>query len=774
MYNPAIQTSQKKLLLSIGAAVVLVAIPLTVHLVLNSEKTVRNPKAETTWAFEETFDYGAPTTTANTLLPKNFDFVNTHRNHPDNPSGPWGTFPADHGSDCSPPPTQHNATANHNDNTKNPGQAFYLCANHMMSTMGDVDAYSVANFYPRQEFDFANGGTLEFDASIYAKNGEPMRSFWEVVIVPREELQLAPAISWLPVDERYPKKRMVFRFTGKATRELSVGTGALDPAGEIASAGDTEGWNDANPGDPAAYDRRIRRLNRITFTNNKITWGIQKQDGTFRDTVMNIPQGLPFTRGIVMFKVHAYTPEKDGNTQLYTTHWDNIRFTGPKLTPFEGYEADGVLNLMKAAVGTTKNQTINLPRVGTGTKLLGQMNFTNFGSVQLSINGNPYFNVVPHSPDKGCYTDGWATFYMPINASQLRVGDNTLTWKVGPKAPCSEDWTWGGYSIKATEIQMDATGATNPPPPPPADSTPPAVSLTAPVAGNVSGTVNIAANASDNVGVAKVEFYDGPTLITADIASPYTASWNTTTLVNGNSHDLTAKATDTAGNQTTSAVVRVTINNTVVNPPPPPPPSGTGFTTEYFLGKNNFSGTPLVTRTENNINLDWDYDSKVTGVPVDNFSVRWTGTFNFDATKYRLNVRADDGLRVYVDNVLVRFVSKRSNQPILVSAYKNQAPTLYNGILDMTGKAGNHSIRVEYYEDAGQAMAKLNWVKIQSCLDMTADLKVDDFDLERVANFFNLRQGTTGITLPWDVNSDKVMNVLDLSLVAKKNGTTCQ
>ena len=96
-----------------------------------------------------------------------------------------------------------------------------------------------------------------------------------------------------------------------------------------------------------------------------------------------------------------------------------------------------------------------------------------------------------------------------------------------------------------------------------ADTTPPTTSITAPVNGaTVSGTVTVSANASDNVGVTKVEFYlDGTTLLATDTTSPYSISWNTTTTSNG-AHNLTGKAFDAANNSTTSTPVNVTVNNT--------------------------------------------------------------------------------------------------------------------------------------------------------------------------------------------------------------------
>ena len=84
------------------------------------------------------------------------------------------------------------------------------------------------------------------------------------------------------------------------------------------------------------------------------------------------------------------------------------------------------------------------------------------------------------------------------------------------------------------------------------DTIPPVTSLTAPAAGaTVSGTVNVTANATDNVGVAGVQFkLDGAALGAEDTAAPYSVSWNTTAAANG-IHSLTAVARDAAGNQTT-------------------------------------------------------------------------------------------------------------------------------------------------------------------------------------------------------------------------------
>ena len=114
----------------------------------------------------------------------------------------------------------------------------------------------------------------------------------------------------------------------------------------------------------------------------------------------------------------------------------------------------------------------------------------------------------------------------------------------------------------ATACAFD--GACTSTPPPPSDITPPTASMTAPTAGStVAGTVTVTADASDNVGVAGVQFkLDGANLGAEVTSAPYAISWNTTTAPIG-AHTLTALARDAAGNVATSAGVDVTVANDV-------------------------------------------------------------------------------------------------------------------------------------------------------------------------------------------------------------------
>jgi hypothetical protein len=95
------------------------------------------------------------------------------------------------------------------------------------------------------------------------------------------------------------------------------------------------------------------------------------------------------------------------------------------------------------------------------------------------------------------------------------------------------------------------------------DTTPPTVSMISPAAGaTVSGTVAVAANATDNVAVASVQFVlDGANYGVPLTAAPYSFSWNSATVANG-THTWAAIARDTSGNTTTSAADSFTVSNT--------------------------------------------------------------------------------------------------------------------------------------------------------------------------------------------------------------------
>jgi thermitase len=93
------------------------------------------------------------------------------------------------------------------------------------------------------------------------------------------------------------------------------------------------------------------------------------------------------------------------------------------------------------------------------------------------------------------------------------------------------------------------------------DSSAPLASITAPLGSStVSGLVPVSVNASDNVGVARVDLKVNGTVVATDNAAPYSFSWNSAGVANG-MNNLVAVPFDAAGNAGSSAVVAVNVSN---------------------------------------------------------------------------------------------------------------------------------------------------------------------------------------------------------------------
>jgi len=184
-----------------------------------------------------------------------------------------------------------------------------------------------------------------------------------------------------------------------------------------------------------------------------------------------------------------------------------------------------------------------------------------------------YFNSVP-----GWQTD-WGKPITKAGASGFR-SDNMQFW--------------------LNDFRVTSLGTTTTPP---TDTTKPTVSLSTPESGAVvSGSaVNVTAAASDNVGVSKVEFYRGTSLISSDTSAPYTIAWDTTPYQTADV-TLMAKAYDAAGNVADSSPVAVKVDNRVATPPSDTqaPAVPTGLKTTF--------------RTTSSIGLSWNASTDNVGV----------------------------------------------------------------------------------------------------------------------------------------------------------------
>jgi beta-glucosidase len=124
--------------------------------------------------------------------------------------------------------------------------------------------------------------------------------------------------------------------------------------------------------------------------------------------------------------------------------------------------------------------------------------------------------------------------------------------------------------------------------------------------------------------------------------------------------------------------------------------SAEGLTGLYY-DNMNLDGTPVMRRVDSEVAFSWGADAPAAGLPKDRFSVRWVGTLIADTTGvYRLGVTVDDGFRLTIDG------------SVFLEDWHDGSTRSYEK--DISLIAGEpHRIRLEYYENGGNATVQLGW-----------------------------------------------------------------
>ncbi|MBC7234984.1 MAG: lamin tail domain-containing protein [Chloroflexi bacterium] len=141
-------------------------------------------------------------------------------------------------------------------------------------------------------------------------------------------------------------------------------------------------------------------------------------------------------------------------------------------------------------------------------------------------------------------------------------------------------------------------------------------------------------------------------------------------------------------------------------PLPTPTPTATPIITDWrgeYYGNTQLAGAPVVVRNDIGVNYNWGGSSPAPGLPVDQFSVRWTRTLFFEAGNYRFHALVDDGVRVWVDNILV------------IDSWAIGSQREVTGDIHLT--AGFHAVRIEYFEYLGEALIRVWWDMIAEFLE---------------------------------------------------------
>ena len=134
---------------------------------------------------------------------------------------------------------------------------------------------------------------------------------------------------------------------------------------------------------------------------------------------------------------------------------------------------------------------------------------------------------------------------------------------------------------------------------------------------------------------------------------------------------------------------------------------GDGLTGQYF-DSPDFSGKPVLTRTDRNINFNWDKVVPVPGLERNNYSVRWTGNFTPPAPgDYKLGVHINycyacenaEGFQLYLDGKLIVASSRNMS---------GERGAVYEASVHFTD-TNPHKIRLDYLHGTGTAGIDLTW-----------------------------------------------------------------
>ncbi len=117
-----------------------------------------------------------------------------------------------------------------------------------------------------------------------------------------------------------------------------------------------------------------------------------------------------------------------------------------------------------------------------------------------------------------------------------------------------------------------------------------------------------------------------------------------------------------------------------------------------YWNNTTLTGPPVLQRSESNLDYNWGMGSPDPAVHANGFSARWTRYLDLGPGTYRFTATSDDGIRVYVDGSLI------------INEWYDHVPKTVSA--DKTLSAGNHLVVVEFYENGGEAVARLSWATV--------------------------------------------------------------
>jgi RHS repeat-associated protein len=158
----------------------------------------------------------------------------------------------------------------------------------------------------------------------------------------------------------------------------------------------------------------------------------------------------------------------------------------------------------------------------------------------------------------------------------------------------------------------------------------------------------------------------------------------------------------------------------------------TGLAAKYW-NNTSFSGPPIAhEHLSGSLSQNWGSGSP-SGVNADNFAARYTGEIVLGATGlYGFTTSADDGVRVYIDGILVS------------STWLGESP--YSATFNNTATNSTHSIRVDYKEQTGTAAFNVQWITpTAGATTIPSSVLTPGFDLETTSTIHDSTAGAPSL-----------------------------
>jgi hypothetical protein len=379
------------------------AVPIVAPTAAPAPTTVPPPTNGRT--FVETFD-GSPTS-PQPWKPANWDVtvhsrdVNTWAN--------LESMHAGHGTDCAGPPAGHTVSAYED--------AVFICRDHMMTAI-NASGYGAIYLTPNQQVDFSSGeAVISWDVSTARTSG---RDWVDLLITPFQQNLQLPLEDWLPDLNGLPRNAIHIRMdnaNGNTMFRTSIMRDYKET--DVANQNLFVGYESFLKPDAARRDKFELRISR-----NHVRFGMPGYNFAWADTTI---ADLGWTRGVVQFGHHSYTPSKDAGCPINqnagtgcapnTWHWDNVSIS-PAVT-FTLLRAD-------RRTADAANGKLSFPAPAPAN---ARLRFAGIGSnLSASFDGGKTWQAAALQAQSKIVEEHFKSYWMPIPAGTTSVQIRGNDW----------------------------------------------------------------------------------------------------------------------------------------------------------------------------------------------------------------------------------------------------------------------------------------------------------------------------------------------------------